>query len=83
MMKNMNPLYPIRFVKTEVVDKYAQKILSRDETFFLKSEEVEQSADINIVYKLKSYSQDMTPQNKEAVWSYLEVLTKLTLKIME
>ena len=83
VMKYMNPMYPINFVKTDVVDKYKDKILSRDESFFLKSEEIQQSADIDIVYKLKSYISEMTPENKEVVWSYIEIITKLTLKILE
>lgn len=83
MMKYMNPMYPINFVKTDVVDKYKEKILSRDESFFLTSEEIKQATDIDIVYKLKSYIQDMSPQNKEAVWSYIEIITKITLKILE
>ena len=83
MMKYMNPMYPINFVKTDVIDKYKDQILSRDESFFLNSEEIKQSADIDIVYKLKVYIKDMTPQNKEAVWSYIEILTKITLKILE
>ena len=83
MMKFMNPMYPINFVKTDVVDKYKDKILSRDESFFLTSEEIKQTTDIDIVYKLKSYIQDMSPQNKEAVWSYIEIITKITLKILE
>ena len=83
VMKFMNPMYPINFVKTDVVDKYKNKILSRDESFFLKSEEIQQSADIDIVYKLKSYISEMTLENKEVVWSYIEIITKLTLKILE
>jgi hypothetical protein len=83
VMKYMNPMYPINFVKTDVVDKYKDKILSRDESFFLKSEEIQQSADIDIVYKLKSYISEMSPENKEVVWSYIEIITKLTLKILE
>jgi hypothetical protein len=83
VMKYMNPMYPINFVKTDVVDKYKYQILSRDESFFLKSEEIQQSADIDIVYKLKSYISEMSSENKEVVWSYIEIITKLTLKILE
>ena len=83
VMKFMNPMYPINFVKSDVVDKYKDKILSRDESFFLKSEEIQQSADIDIVYKPKSYISEMTSENKEVVWSYIEIITKLTLKILE
>ena len=83
VMKYMNPMYPINFVKSDVVDKYKDKILSRDESFFLNSEEIQQSADIDIVYKLKTYISGMTSENKEVVWSYIEIITKLTLKILE
>lgn len=83
VMKYMNPMYPINFVKTDVVDKYKDKILSRDESFFLNSEEIQQSADIDIVYKLKTYISGMSQENKEVVWSYIEIITKLTLKILE
>lgn len=83
MMKYMNPMYPINFVKSDVVDKYKDKILSRDESFFLNSEEIKQSADIDIVYKLKSYITEMSPENKDVVWAYIEIITKITLKILE
>lgn len=83
MMKMMNPMYPVTFIKTDIIDKFGEKILARDESFFLNNTDIQQSADIDIFYKLKSYISEMTPQNKEAVWSYLEILTKLTLKIIE
>jgi hypothetical protein len=82
MMKMMNPLYPVTFIKTDIIDKFGEKILARDESFFLTNTDIQQSADIDIVYKLKGYISEMTPENKEAVWSYLEILTKLTLKIV-
>jgi hypothetical protein len=83
MMKMMNPMFPVTFIKTDIIDKFGEKILERDESFFLTNTDIQQSADIDIVYKLKGYISEMTPQNKEAVWSYLEILTKLTLKIIE
>ena len=83
IMKYMNPMYPVNFVKTEVVDKYKEQILSKDESFFLNSEEIKQSADIDIVYKLKSYIKEMSPENKDVVWSYIEIITKITMKILE
>jgi hypothetical protein len=82
-MKMMNPMFPVTFIKTDIIDKFGEKILERDESFFLTNTDIQQSADIDIVYKLKGYISEMTPQNKEAVWSYLEILTKLTLKIIE
>ncbi len=83
IMKYMNPMYPINFIKTDVIDKFDDKILSRDESFFLNNEEIQQSADIDIMYKLKNYIADMSPENKEVVWSYIQIITKLTKKILE
>ena len=83
IMKYMNPMYPVNFVRTEVVDKYKEQILSKDESFFINSEEIKQSADIDIVYKLKSYIKEMSPENKDVVWSYIEIITKITMKILE
>jgi hypothetical protein len=83
VMKYMNPMYPIHFVKTDVIDKYDDKISARDESFFLTNEEIQQSTDINIIYKLKSYIVDMSSENKQVVWSYIEIITKITKKILE
>jgi|Laugrespbdmm15dd_1035085.scaffolds.fasta_scaffold25827_2 hypothetical protein len=83
IMKYMNPMYPINFIKTDVIDKFDDKIISRDESFFLNNKDIQQSADIDIIYKLKNYITDMSPQNKESVWSYIEIITKITKKILE
>jgi hypothetical protein len=83
VMKYMNPMYPINFVKTDVIDKYDAKIFARDESFFLNNEEIQQTTDINIIYKLKSYITDMSSENKQVVWSYIEIITKITKKILE
>ena len=83
MMKFMNPMYPINFIKTDVIDKFDDKIIARDESFFLNNKDIQQSADINVMYKLKTYITDMTPENKQAVWSYIEIITRITKKILE
>jgi len=83
VMNYMNPMYPIKFIKTDVIDKFDDKITTRDESFFLTNKDIQESADIDIIYKLKNYITDMSPQNKEVVWSYIQIITKLTKKILE
>ena len=83
VMKYMNPMYPIKFIKTDVIDKFDDKISTKDESFFLNNEEIQESADIDIIYKLKNYISDMSSENKEVVWSYIQIITKLTKKILE
>jgi hypothetical protein len=83
IMKFMNPMYPINFIKTDVIDKFDDKIIAKDESFFLNNKDIQESADINVMYKLKNYITDMTDANKNAVWSYIEIITRITKKILE
>ena len=83
LLKTVNPMLPIQFIKTEILDKYQEQIFKKDETFFVNSKEIEQSSEMNIFFKLKSYITDMTDENKEIVWSYIHIIIKLTLKILE
>jgi len=83
LLKTINPMLPIQFIKTEIIDKYQEQIFKKDESFFVNSKEIEQSSEINIFFKLKSYITDMTDENKETVWSYIHIIIKLTLKILE
>ena len=65
----------------EYVNKYEQKILDKDETFFLKNEynELEKTENIlNSMNKLKNYWGTLSDQNKEKVWKYFEILLKLS-----
>ena len=60
-------------------------ILQRDENFFITTDASKyvESEDLIIIKKLRDYwKQDMTPENKEKVWSYLNNSLKLTNMII-
>ena len=84
MMKAANPMLVVNFVKTEIVDPFGAKILARDESFFMTQDyTVREDVDLNIVDKIKQYIQGMTPETKETVWKYIEIITKLCSKALE
>jgi len=59
---------------------FEDQILSKNESFFLDHtfDEFKSDAfDFNILAKLKSYVQSMSPSSKEAVWIYVQNLYKL------
>ena len=60
---------------------FEDQILSKNENFFLDHtfDEFKSDAfDFNILSKLKSYVQAMSPSSKDAVWVYIQNLYKLT-----
>jgi hypothetical protein len=84
MMKVANPMLVVNFVKTEIVDPFGAKILARDESFFMTQDyTVREDVDLNIVEKIKQYIQGMSPETKETVWKYIEIITKLCSKALE
>ena len=84
MAKMANPMVVINFVKTEIIDVYGKKIEIRDESFFMNQDFSERGdVNLNIVDKLKQYIQGMSAETKETVWKYIEIITKLCLKIQE
>ena len=84
MMKIANPMLVVNFIKTEIVDPFGAKILARDESFFMTQDyATRHDVDLNIVEKLKQYIQGMSPDTKETVWKYIEIISKLCLKTLE
>lgn len=64
---------------------YKEKILSKDESFFLANEysEIKQAnEDENtveqVINKLKLYWKELSDENKQKIWKYLETLIKLS-----
>mgnify|MGYP003685144723 CR=1 FL=1 len=79
----LNKTNPRKIVQLfgEYVNKYENKILQRDETFFLKNDynEIEKTENIlNSMDKLKIYWVNLSDQNKEKVWKYFEILLRLS-----
>jgi hypothetical protein len=74
----------VKFVKENIVDSYKDKILNKDESFFLDQDYTKHGdVDLNIIHKLKKYVKDMSSNSKDVVWKYIELLMKLTIKILE
>ena len=68
---------------------YREKILNKDETFFLdndyseiKEAKVDENTVEQVINKLKSYWGELSAENKEKIWKYLETLIKLSDLIM-
>ena len=68
---------------------YKEKILNKDESFFLDNDysEIKQAnEDENtveqVINKLKKYWKELSSENKEKIWKYLETLIKLADLIM-
>jgi hypothetical protein len=84
MMKVANPMLVLNFVKTEIVDPFGTKIKARDESFFMTQDyTTREDVDLNIVEKIKEYIQGMSPETKETVWKYIEIITKLCSKALD
>lgn len=84
LLKSTNPILVVKFVKENIVDLYKDKILNKDESFFLDQDYTKHGdVDLNIVHKLKKYVKDMSPNSKDVVWKYIELIMKLTMKILE
>ena len=83
LIRNTNPMLAVNYIKSEVIDPFQDKISARDESFFMDQDYTQKNADMNVIYKLKEYVREMSPASKEVVWQYIELLMKLTLKIIE
>lgn len=84
LMKSTNPMLVLNYVKSEIIDPYSAKIAVRDESFFLNQDYTARGdVDLNVVDKLKQYIAGMSPETKETVWKYIEIITKLCLKALE
>lgn len=84
LLKSTNPNLVVKFVKENIADLYKDKILNKDESFFLDQDYTKHGdVDLNIVHKLKKYVKDMSPNSKDVVWKYIELLMKLSIKILE
>lgn len=82
--KKTNPMLLVNFIKTDVIDLYLEKIQSKDETFFINtSYETHANADLDIIDKLRKYFSTMSTTSKDVVWKYVDIITRLCLKVLE
>uniref|UniRef100_A0A6C0B2Y2 Uncharacterized protein n=1 Tax=viral metagenome TaxID=1070528 RepID=A0A6C0B2Y2_9ZZZZ len=84
LMRSTNPMLVLNYVKSEIIDPYGAKIAVRDESFFLNQDYTARGdVDLNVVDKLKQYIAGMSPETKETVWKYIEIITKLCSKALD
>jgi hypothetical protein len=79
------PTYIAEMFHKKVTVLYGDKILAKDNSFFLTHnyEEVknEHQDASQMIEKLKDYWANMTDSNKDIIWKYFRVLIHLTRKI--
>jgi hypothetical protein len=78
LLKSTNPSMLTKYIY-ENTEKFGDKIMSKDEDFFLANNFDEYSGyvDMNIFGKLKSYVSTMSPSSKDSVWKYCQNIFRL------
>jgi len=82
LMKMTNPSLVIKYVNDNVL-QYEDKIMAKDETFFMQNEfsEYQSDIDMNVFTKLKQYIENMSPVSKQHVWTYIQNIVRLAKAI--
>lgn len=76
----------IKIYKDMVYSRYKTQILNKEEEFFMNHDYVEERGEHSeefterLISKIKSYWKTMTPENRDIVWSYFTLLTRLCEK---
>lgn len=78
VLKNTNPVMLTKYIY-ENTEKFGDKIMSKDEDFFLANnfEEYNGYVDMNLFGKLKTYVSTMSPSSKDSVWKYCQNIFRL------
>jgi hypothetical protein len=79
LLRATNPSMLAKYIY-ENTNHYEEKIMSRDEKFFLDTDFSEYSdyiEDMNIFGKLKQYVASMSDSSKESVWKYCQNIIRL------
>jgi hypothetical protein len=78
LMKMTNPALVVKYVRDNVL-QFEDKIMKRDESFFLDYDFAEYAEDIdmNIFQKLRQYIASMSPGSKTSVWTYIQNIVRL------
>lgn len=82
LMKMTNPAMVVKYVSENVL-QYEEKIMSKDESFFMQHEFAEYQSDIdmNVFSKLKQYIEQMSADSKSHVWKYIQNIVRLAKAI--
>jgi len=79
LLRSTNPSMLAKYIY-ENTNKYEDKIMARDEKFFIDTDFSEYSEfikDMNIFEKLKQYVANMSDASKESVWKYCQNIIRL------
>jgi hypothetical protein len=78
LLKATNPSMLAKYVHDNTIE-FEDKIMSKDESFFLQNDfaEYTEYIDMNIFGKLKVYVKNMSPESKEHVWKYCQNIIRL------
>ena len=78
LMKMTNPSLVIKYVRDNVL-QFEDKIMKKDESFFLDYNFAEYADDIdmNIFQKLRQYISSMSSSSKNSVWVYIQNIVRL------
>jgi hypothetical protein len=79
LMKSANPSMLAKYIFTST-HPFEDKIMSKDEKFFLDNEfsEYSENVDMNVFDKLKKYVASMSDSSKDCVWKYCQNITRLS-----
>ena len=79
LLRSTNPSMLAKYIY-ENTNKYEEKIMARDEKFFIDTDFSEYSdyiEDMNIFGKLKQYVSNMSESSKDSVWKYCQNIIRL------
>ena len=82
LMRNTNPSLVVKYIYDNT-NSFEEKILNKDENFFLDYSFSEYSSDVdlNIFAKLKQYLKTMSQSSKDNVWKYIQNIYRLSKAI--
>lgn len=79
LLKTTNPSLISKYIH-ESISEYEDKIMAKDEKFFLdySFDSHSEQVDMNIIQKLKQYVNAMSAESKENVWKYVQNIARLS-----
>ena len=82
LLKATNPSLVAKYIFENTIG-FEEKIMKKEESFFLQYafSEYSQDVDLNIFSKLKQYFEKMTPSTKENIWKYIQNIFRLSKAI--
>lgn len=87
LVARMRPEQNYKIFKVHIESRYRDKIINRDESFFMANSYVELDNNYvsspDIVSMLKHKWKDMSDSDKEAVWCHMDVLLRISELLMK